>query len=96
MGAKERHVYEHRSTLASFSRAAREAAGYVNAHPAETVDALATFTGVPAAAIARMTRASMATTLDPKLIQPVVDVCVRYKTILTAFDAATMIASGMG
>ena len=38
-----------------------------------------------------MTRALMATTLDPKLIQPVIDVCVRYKTIPSAFDATAMI-----
>jgi hypothetical protein len=43
-----------------------------------------------------MTRAMMATTLDPKLIQPVVDVCVRYKTIPSTFDAAAMIAQGVG
>jgi endonuclease V-like protein UPF0215 family len=59
------------------------------------VEPLAAFTAVPAAVISKMTRAAMATTLDPKLIQPVIDVCVRYKVIPAPFQAAEMIASGV-
>jgi hypothetical protein len=33
--------------------------------------------------------------LDPKLIQPVIDVCVRYKVIPAPIDAARMIAPGL-
>jgi NitT/TauT family transport system substrate-binding protein len=93
--ASNAYIDSHRSTLAAFSRAEREAAAYVNAHPADTVEPLAAFTSVPAAVISKMTRAAMATTLDPKLIQPVIDVCVRYKVISAPFQAAEMIASGM-
>jgi NitT/TauT family transport system substrate-binding protein len=93
--ASSEYISGHRSTVASFSRAERQAASYVNAHPSETAVPLAAFTGVPVAVISKMTRATMATTLDPKLIQPVIDVCVRYKLIPSSFDAAEMIASGI-
>jgi NitT/TauT family transport system substrate-binding protein len=91
--ASTSYIDGHRPTLAAFSRAERDAAGYVNAHAAETVDGLATFSGIPAAVISKMTRATMGTTLDPKLLQPVIDVCVRYKVIPAPFDAAEMIAT---
>jgi NitT/TauT family transport system substrate-binding protein len=87
------YIENDRSTLVTFSRTERQAAAYVNSHPAETVEPLAAFTSTPAAEIAKMTRALMATTLDPKLVQPVIDVCVRYKTIPSTFDATAMIAS---
>jgi NitT/TauT family transport system substrate-binding protein len=89
------YIENNRSTLATFSRTERQAAAYVNSHPAETVEALAAFTNTPAAEIAKMTRAMMATMLDPKLIQPVIDVCVRYKTIPSTFDGTAMMATAL-
>lgn len=89
------YVESDRSTLATFSRTERLAAVYVNSHPTETIAPLAAFTNTKTAEIAKMTRALMATTLDPKLIQPVIDVCVRYKTIPSTFDATAMIATGL-
>jgi len=87
------YIANDRPPLATFSRTERQAAAYVNSHPAETVAPLAAFTNTPADEIAKMTRAMMATTLDPKLIQPVIDVCVRYKAIPSTFDATAMIAT---
>jgi ABC-type nitrate/sulfonate/bicarbonate transport system substrate-binding protein len=81
--------------MRAFSRTEREAAAYVNAHPEQTVDALSKFTGISADVIAKMTRAQMGTVLDPKLIQPVVDVCVHYKVIPAPINAADMIAPGL-
>lgn len=89
------YVAAHLSAVNAFSRAERQAAQYVNDHPAQTVDAMAKFTAIDAGVIAKMTRARMGTSLDPKLIQPVVDVCVRYKVIPARFDAAQMIATGL-
>jgi ABC-type nitrate/sulfonate/bicarbonate transport system substrate-binding protein len=74
----------------------REAAVYVNAHPTEAVPLLAKFSGTDPARIARMHHSAYATSLDPKLIQPVIDICARYKTIPAAFDARAMIATGIG
>lgn len=89
------YVASHVQTMREFSRAERQAAAYVNDHPAQTVDLLSKFTAISPAVVANMTRAQMGTILDPKLIQPVVDVCVRYKVIPSPIDAAQMIASGL-
>jgi NitT/TauT family transport system substrate-binding protein len=89
------YVASHLQAVRDFSRAERQAAAYVNDHPGQTVDTLSKFTGISADVIAKMTRAQMGTVLDPKLIQPVVDVCVRYKVIPAPINAADMIASGL-
>jgi NitT/TauT family transport system substrate-binding protein len=87
---------KQRPVVDAFARAMREAAIYVNAHPTEAVPVLAKFAGYDPARIARMHHSTYATSLDPKLIQPVIDICARYKTIPATFDARTMIAPGMG
>jgi NitT/TauT family transport system substrate-binding protein len=89
------YVASQLQAVRDFSRAERQAAAYVNDHPEQTVDALSKFTGISADVIAKMTRAQMGTVLDPKLIQPVVDVCVRYKVIPAPINAADMIAPGL-
>jgi NitT/TauT family transport system substrate-binding protein len=89
------YVDGHLRTIRDFSRIERQAAAYVNEHPSQTVEALAKFTAISPEVISKMTRAQMGTTLDPKLIQPVVDLCVRYKVIPAPIDAARMIAPGL-
>jgi NitT/TauT family transport system substrate-binding protein len=89
-------IEKNRATVIAFARAMREAAVYVNAHPTEAVPLLAKFSGTDPARIARMHHSAYATSLDPKLIQPIIDICARYKTIPAAFDARTMIATGIG
>ena len=81
--------------VAAFARALRDASLYVNAHPAATVPLLAKFTNSDPARIARMHHSAYAPVLDPKQIQPVIDLCARYKTIPATFDARTMIATGL-
>jgi NitT/TauT family transport system substrate-binding protein len=93
--SNKNYVATHLGVMRDFSRAERQGAAYVNGHPAQTVDLLSKFTAISPDVIAKMTRAQMGTTLDPKLIQPVVDVCVRYKVIPSPIDAAQMIASGL-
>jgi hypothetical protein len=39
-----------------------------------------------------MTRVDCGTVLDPKLIQPVIDACAKYKFIAASFDARELIA----
>lgn len=86
---------KNRATAIAFARAMREAAAYVNAHPTEAIPLLAKFTGDDPARIAKMHHSAYATALDPKLIQPVIDLCARYKTIPASFDASAMIATGI-
>jgi NitT/TauT family transport system substrate-binding protein len=81
----------HPKETVAFAKAMRDASAYVNAHEGQTVDLLAKFSGIDPSDIAKMVRAESATALNPKEIQPVIDACVRYKLIATAFDARDMI-----
>jgi ABC-type nitrate/sulfonate/bicarbonate transport system substrate-binding protein len=77
----------HRPVMDAFARATRDAAAYCNAHHDQTVDLIATFTSVDAATVRKMTRVEQGLTLDPKLVQPVIDEMARSKAISNAFDA---------
>ena len=81
----------HRAAVDGFARAMREAAAYANKNRAETVELLASISGVEAGVIRQMTRAEQGTALDPQLIQPVVDATARYKGIPAVFDARELI-----
>lgn len=70
---------------------AREGA-YANAHPAETADTVAAFTGIDARIVRSMTRTTIGTTLDPKMLQVLIDAAAAYKTIPAAFAARDLIA----
>jgi NitT/TauT family transport system substrate-binding protein len=83
----------HAKEAAAFARAMHDAAAYVNAHEAQTVPLLAKFSSIDANEIAKMTRVENGTTLDPKLIQPVIDACAAYKLIPAPFNAREMIAA---
>ena len=82
----------HPKEVTGFQRAVRDAATYVNGHEAQTVDMLAKFTSIDPAEIAKMRRVENGTVLDPKLVQPVIDACAKYKLIAASFDARAMIA----
>jgi NitT/TauT family transport system substrate-binding protein len=86
------YAREHPQVVDGFARAVREAAAYVNAHHDETVDLIARFTSIDPAVVRRMTRTEDGTTLDPRLVQPVIDAAARYKDIPVAFDAREIIA----
>jgi NitT/TauT family transport system substrate-binding protein len=79
-------------TVRAFRKAIVEASTYINGHHSETVDALARFTGMDAAVIASMPRATLGTALSDALVQPVIDVAAAYKVIPERFSASTMIA----
>lgn len=85
----------NRPAAQGFARAMRDAARYVNGHHQQTIDVLAKFTAVDPGIIAKMQRATEGTTLDPRLLQPVIEVCAKYKVIPAPFDAREMIATGL-
>jgi NitT/TauT family transport system substrate-binding protein len=93
--SSDQTIASRHADIAAFLRAERQAATYTNAHPADAVAALAAFTKIEPAVIAKMVRVQNGTTLDPKLIQPAIDVCARYGVIPERFDAATMFATGI-
>jgi NitT/TauT family transport system substrate-binding protein len=76
------------------SQALRKAADYCNGHHAQTADLIAKFTSLEPAQVAKMTRVEQGTTLDPKLVQPVIDTMLRYKTLTQPIEVREVIFSG--
>jgi NitT/TauT family transport system substrate-binding protein len=85
------YLAKNRDICTGFARAIRDASEYVNAHQQQTIDPLAKFTGIDIQTIARMPRARMGTSMDPKLFQPTIDACARYKLIPASFKAEEFI-----
>jgi NitT/TauT family transport system substrate-binding protein len=86
---------QHRAAVNGFARAMREAAAYANGHHSQTVDLLSDFTKIDAGVIRTMTRVVQGTSLDPQLVQPVIDATARYKGIPASFDAHELFDSGL-
>ena len=84
----------NRAAIIAFNRVMNDASKYIEAHPQDAVAALAKFGGVDPAVIAKSHRLVYAA-LDPKLLQPVIDACAKYKTIPAPFDAKELIVSGL-
>ena len=75
------YVARNTSTVSAFVASdEKEANAYVADHPSETVDTMAKFTKLEPARIAKMNRIKYATSLDPKLIQPMIDACANIKS----------------
>lgn len=89
--ATKDYAAANRATVANFRAALGESARYVNGHFGETVDIMSKFTGVPATVFSSMPRILGATSVDPKLLQPLIDTCAKYKAIPAAFDARDLI-----
>jgi NitT/TauT family transport system substrate-binding protein len=75
-----------------FAQAMREASAYTNAHMAETVDMVAAYSGIAPAVVAHSARFVDALTIDPALIQPVIDVLVKYNLTSPSFLASQLIS----
>ena len=76
----------------AFAQVMQSASAFCNAHPAQTVDLLASFTKMEPATIAASVRTQFATSLNPVLIQPMIDVAAKYKAIDARFEARDFIA----
>ena len=81
----------HPDLAVKFAGAIRKAAVWANAHPKESALLLTKFTKVDPAVAATMTRAVYATSLDPALLQPVLDNAVRYGMLDKPLDANELI-----
>jgi NitT/TauT family transport system substrate-binding protein len=75
-----------------FAQAMRESSAYTNTHMAETVDLVAGYSGIAPAVVARSARFVDALTIDPALIQPVIDVLVKYGLTSPSFPASQLIS----
>jgi len=82
---------KNRALLDTFRATLKTATNYTNAHKADTVTLSSNFTLIDPAIVAKGTRVTALATLDPKLIQPVIDASAKYKYIPASFDARDMI-----
>jgi NitT/TauT family transport system substrate-binding protein len=78
--------------LRRFALAMHDAAVYTNAHLPETVDIVAAYSGISAAAIAKSVRATDPEYVDPRNIQPLIDVAAKYGIIDRGFPADEIIS----
>ncbi|MGA2392027.1 MAG: ABC transporter substrate-binding protein [Candidatus Lustribacter sp.] len=85
---------KNQADIKKFASVMRAADGQVVAHPADAVNMLAKFSNVDPAVIERTHRIGYAP-LEPKYIQPVIDICAKYKLIDARFDAKELIAPGL-
>jgi NitT/TauT family transport system substrate-binding protein len=89
--ATDAWLQEHPDLAVKFAGAIRKAAVWANARPKESALLLTKFTKVDPAVAATMTRAVYATSLDPALLQPVLDNAVRYGMLDKPLDANELI-----
>jgi NitT/TauT family transport system substrate-binding protein len=87
------YVKNNRPIVEKFRAALRESVTYTNAHKAQTVDVFAKFSGMDPAVVAKMNRTDDGLSLDPRLIQPLINATAKYKVIPAAFDARDFIAT---
>ena len=81
----------HREPLARFAKVVADAGVYTNAHPADTVDLLSSFTATDPQRATQIPRMVNGTLLLAKEIQPVIDIAAKFKLIPKTFDAQEII-----
>ncbi len=91
--AMEPYVAANRDAMDRFAKAMHESSLFTNAHPADTVDLVAAYSGVAPDVVAKSVRFMDAEYLEPRYLQPMIDLCARYQLIDKDFPAADVIAS---
>lgn len=87
------YIAKNRDAVERFERVMRDASVYTNAHHAEIVPLLATFTKLDPGLISRTIKGAAGTYLDAKQIQPMIDVSAKYGLIDKTFGADEIISS---
>ena len=85
---------DHADLLRRFVATAGTAAVYTNAHPADTAQMMSDITKVPLPIMQRMRRVVCATSMDPSLVQPLIDAAFHYKQISKQFPADEIFFTG--
>jgi len=86
------YVDANRDVMVRFAKAMHEASVYTNTHLRETVDLVAAYSGVPADVVGKSVRFIDAEYLEPRYLQPMIDLCSRYQLIDKDFPAADVIS----
>jgi NitT/TauT family transport system substrate-binding protein len=92
--AQTEFASKHADAIRRFVKVTYEAASYTNAHKAETVAMMSDMTKILPAVYAKITRGDHSTSSDPGLLQPIIDMAVRYKVLPQSFPAKEMYWSG--
>jgi NitT/TauT family transport system substrate-binding protein len=82
------YVTKNRDVVVAFGKVVAQASAYVNAHQADVVDLIAAFTGQTAAAVTQNGVSTLATSLEAREMQPLIDAMAKYSMIDRRFDAA--------
>ena len=90
--AMEPYIAQNRDVMTRFAKAMHEASAYTNTHLADTVDLVAAYSGVAPDVVAKSVRFIDADYLEPRYLQPMIDLCARYQLIDKDFPAADVIA----
>lgn len=85
-------VAKNAATVRQFVSALREAVAYATAHPEATAPLLSAYSGIPASTIDAMQRQPMTAALDPRDVQPVLDIAVKGGLVKKSFPVAELFA----
>lgn len=87
-------VTRNRTAAATFRRIIDSAGAYANGHFAEMVPVIAKYLKTDPAVVAAQPQTKVGTSLDLRLIQPLVKDCIRYGILPQGFDVNAMIDQG--
>jgi NitT/TauT family transport system substrate-binding protein len=90
--ATQEYITANPEPMTRFVRAMHDAIVYTNTHLAETVELVASYTGAEPASVAKSVRAIDPEYIDPKDMQPVIDVAFKYKLIDKSINADELIS----
>lgn len=88
------YAAKHGGLLRRFARVTYQAAAYTNAHEAETIPMMSDASKIPLPVFSKMARIEGATSGDPRLLTPLIEVTARYKLIPKTFPAAELYWGG--
>jgi NitT/TauT family transport system substrate-binding protein len=89
--AKKDWVAQHEAQLETFNRVTAQATDYTNAHPDATAEMMSKATKIPLGVMQKMQRVKSATTLEPSMLQPLIDAAAKNGAIPRAFSARSFI-----
>jgi NitT/TauT family transport system substrate-binding protein len=84
------YAAKNKTALDAFRRVMAQTGAFANAHHDQTAAVVSKFTGLETTAIDKVP-VEVATRIDPKLIQPLVDRAIKYKLVAPDFDLHAMI-----
>jgi NitT/TauT family transport system substrate-binding protein len=92
--ANEDYITKNPAIVSGFVAAMTEAAHYTNAHQAETVDLVASFTGQEPAQVAHAIRSISAESVTLADLQAPLDFALKYGIVTRGFDVSGLLAPG--